>query len=320
MGTASDRYAGWVGQIYTAERYRGRVTARTHRVGGRSFKEEVLPVESVEEYFEHFGVLEIDYTFYAPLMNTEGAPTPTFRILEAYGRHLRADDHIILKVPQAICARKIMRGGRYVPNADFLDSQLFTRCFYEPAVQLLGSRLIALIFEQEYQRREEQTPPEELAERLESFFRTIPADPRYHLELRTERYLSKPVFAVMERHGVGQVLSHWTWLPPLGRQLARAGGLFFNSSRQAIVRLMTPRGTRYEEAYARAHPFHALVEGLFQPGMIDDTLEVLEAALSQDVKVHLIINNRSGGNAPHIARMIARRFLEQGHPPRAAST
>ena len=29
LGTASDRYAGWIGQIYTRERYEGRINSRT---------------------------------------------------------------------------------------------------------------------------------------------------------------------------------------------------------------------------------------------------------------------------------------------------
>ncbi len=33
MGTASDRYAGWLGQIYTEERYQGHITQRTKVVG-----------------------------------------------------------------------------------------------------------------------------------------------------------------------------------------------------------------------------------------------------------------------------------------------
>ena len=63
MGTASDRYAGWLGQIYTEERYQGRIGQRTKVVGEHTFTEEVLPVDSVAEYFEHFPVLEIDFTF-----------------------------------------------------------------------------------------------------------------------------------------------------------------------------------------------------------------------------------------------------------------
>jgi len=35
-------------------------------------KEETLPVESVAEYFKHFPLLEIDYTFYRPLLEKDG--------------------------------------------------------------------------------------------------------------------------------------------------------------------------------------------------------------------------------------------------------
>ena len=77
IGTASDRYAGWIGQIYTPGKYV--TTVRNHRVGKRSFKEEVLPVESVVEYFEHFSLLEIDFTFYRPLLNKKLEPTTKTR-------------------------------------------------------------------------------------------------------------------------------------------------------------------------------------------------------------------------------------------------
>ena len=68
IGTASDRYAGWIGQIYSEGRYEKGITRRSHKVGDKTFNEETLPVESVEEYFEHFPLLEIDYTFHHPLL------------------------------------------------------------------------------------------------------------------------------------------------------------------------------------------------------------------------------------------------------------
>lgn len=58
MGTASDRYAAWRDQIYTVKRYAGQVTRRTKSVGCKTFMEEVLPVESVDEYFRHFRCLK----------------------------------------------------------------------------------------------------------------------------------------------------------------------------------------------------------------------------------------------------------------------
>ena len=39
---ASDRYAGWIGQIYSKERYKKEITRRTHKIGDNSFSEEIL--------------------------------------------------------------------------------------------------------------------------------------------------------------------------------------------------------------------------------------------------------------------------------------
>ncbi len=80
IGTASDRYAGWIGQIYTSGRHEKGITRRSHKVGDKNFTEETLPVESVAEYFEHFPILEIDYTFYRPLLESKGSPVSNFHV------------------------------------------------------------------------------------------------------------------------------------------------------------------------------------------------------------------------------------------------
>ena len=74
MGTASDRYSGWIGQIYSKDRYIGRITKRTRIIAGRTFIDEVLPVDSVGEHFGHFSVLEVDFTFYRLLIDQNGQP------------------------------------------------------------------------------------------------------------------------------------------------------------------------------------------------------------------------------------------------------
>jgi uncharacterized protein YecE (DUF72 family) len=311
LGTASDRYAGWIGQIYSKGRYETRLTRRPKKMGGQSFVEEVLPVESVEEYFQHFRVLEMDFTFYRPLREGDGRPTQNLQVLRAYASHLPRDARLILKVPQVVFARKILRQNRYTPNEDYLNPELFVRRFYEPAVELLDSWLAGLIFEQEYQKKEDRVDPDAFANELDSFFAAVPRDTRYHVELRTETFLHQAVFGVLERHGVGQVFSHWTWLPPLARQFSMAGRRFIHPSRSAIIRLMTPRGMRYEEAYTKAFPFSAIVEGLLDPRMVEETAVLMKTAVEEGVHIHVIINNRAGGNAPRIAQEVAGRFLSQ---------
>jgi uncharacterized protein YecE (DUF72 family) len=309
IGTASDRYAGWIGQIYSRERYANKISRRSKKVGGKGFVEEVLPVESVEEYFQHFRVLELDFTFYRPLLDKDGKATQNFHVLSKYSQYLNNEDRLILKVPQTVFARKLLREGTYVKNTEYLNPETFTNQFYKPALGVLAPWLVGLVFEQEYQRKQDRPSPKELARELDAFFEAIPKDDRYHVEFRTESLLAGPVFRLLEKHGVGQVLSHWTWLPPLARQFALSGRRFLNAGKQCIVRLMTPRGMRYEDAYARAHPFNALVNGMFNLQMVDETAELMSTAIKEDIQINVIINNRAGGNAPLIAQQIARQFL-----------
>jgi uncharacterized protein YecE (DUF72 family) len=309
IGTASDRYAGWIGQIYTEGRYTKGITQRTHKVGDKTFVEKVLPVQSVQEYFEHFPVLEIDYTFYRLLRDGKGNPTQNYHVLSEYKRYMKDEDLLVLKVPQVICARKVRRGGKLVENGDYLNSEVFTQQFYKPAIEILGSNLGGFIFEQEYHPKSDRFSLDELAGSLNTFFAKIPQDTRYHIELRTEAYLAEPVFEILQTQGVGLVFSHWTWLPSLSKQLTKEGGRFFNSGDSCIVRLITPLRMKYEDSYGRAFPFDKLIDGMLDPRMIEDTVQLIREAIKRAKKIAIIINNRAGGNAPLIAKEIARKIL-----------
>ncbi len=309
FGTASDRYAGWLGQIYSENLYAGRITRRTKKVGGKAFVEEVLPLDSVKEYFQHFRVLELDFTFYRPLLDKDGKPTPNFHILSNYRKHLNNNDRLILKVPQIISAMKLHRGKAYIKNEQYLNPEVFINQFYEPTKELLDPWLGGLIFEQEYQRKQDRIPAEIYAAQLDAFFNAIPDGTRYHMELRTADFLSPPVFKVFEKHGLGQVLSNWTWLPPLSRQFALSRRKFFNADRTTIIRLMTPLGVRYAEAYARAHPFNTLVDGMLDEDLVEENVALMQEILNEGAKINVIVNNRYGGNAPLVVQKLAERLI-----------
>ena len=204
----------------------------------------MLPVDSVEEYFEHFSVLELDFTFYRPLLDQNGQKTQNHQVLKTYTQHLKSGDRIILKVPQMITAQKIHRGEQFIENPAYLNPVIFTKQFYEPALNLLGANLTGFIFEQEYQRKEDRPSVVEMAKDLDKFFSQIPKDSRYHLELRTDLYLRDQIFEILDRHGIGHILSHWTWLPPLRKQIAKANGRFFNAGNECVIRLLTPLNMR----------------------------------------------------------------------------
>ena len=309
LGTASDRYSGWIGQIYSEGRYTP--TTRAHSVGGKTFREDVLPIESVGEYFTHFRILELDFTFYSPLLGPDLKPSRNFHVLETYGRYLNKEDRLILKVPQTVCSPRLLRAGSFVENRDYLNVDLFTRRFYEPATEILGPLIGGFVFEQGYQPERERIPTEEYIDSLDRFLDRIPKDDRYHIETRTEAFHVAEYFNVLRRHGAGHVLSHWTWLPPLRRQFLKTERRFFNSGRQLIIRLMTPLRVRYEDAYARAFPFDRKVEGMMSPEMVRETVEIMRSGVEGGIGVNVVINNRAGGNAPLMAEEISRTFLEK---------
>jgi uncharacterized protein YecE (DUF72 family) len=311
LGTASDRYAGWIGQIYSKGRYDRQIKMRTKSVGGSSFREEVLPIDSVQEYFEHFPVLELDFTFYQGLRSEQGEPSTAYHALRRYHEHLQEGDGLILKVPQGVFAQKLWRKGRFVENVDYLSPVFYTERFYEPATSLLGSWIKGFVFEQEYQAKKERVPLGVFLDDVENFFQAIPQDSRYHVEVRTASYLEKSYFDLLKNLGVGQVLSHWTWLPSLKAQFLKSGRRFFGRDKDCIIRLMTPPHMRYADAYAKAHPFNQLKEDMLSPSMIPETVDILQEALHRGIHAYAIINNRAGGNAPLIARKMAKAFLDR---------
>jgi uncharacterized protein YecE (DUF72 family) len=298
FGTASDRYAGWLGQIYSAERqYKIKRSQKTLK--GTRYTEEKLPVASVAEYFEHYSALELDFTFYAFLRQPDGTPSRNFAPLAEYAKWIPADGRVLLKVPQAVCATRTwqMVDGRrtMAPNPDFLDPAKFADLFYHPAMEILGDRIAGFMFEKGYQRAAETPPVAENIAALEEFFAAIPPDDRYHIEERTDRLKAPDYFAFLRDHGIGNVFSHWTWLPDLARQWEQAGGF---SGSLAITRLMTPPKTVYEEAYARYTPFNELQDEF--PQMYRDAATIIREGMTAGRSTVTISNNRAGGNANEI--------------------
>jgi len=64
----------------------------------------------------------------------------------------------------------------------------------------------------------------------------------------------------------------------------------------------------YEESYAKAFPFDKMVSDMLDPEMIEDTVKIVNEAIKGKVQVNLIINNRTGGNAPIMAQEVAKYF------------
>lgn len=318
FGTASDRYAGWIGQVYS-ERYVTRVSSRKRTLRGKAYEEQTVPVDSVREYFEHFSVLELDFTFYRPLLDADGEPSSTYFVVQKYADFAPEEARFILKAPQAYFARKLRRSSgaktHYIDNPDFLNADDYGTRFLTPARDILGERLAGVLFQQEYQRVSDSPEPEENVRELDGFFSKLPDAVQAHLELRSEHLLTPGYFDWLEECGLGHVFSHWTWLPMIREQWRMCGEHFTAANGEAVTRLLTPRSMQYAEAYDLAHPFDKPVEALAKTkgarDMVLDVTALLYQAARQGATLNVIANNRAWGNSPALAQTIAHRVLDE---------
>ncbi|MEP0546426.1 MAG: DUF72 domain-containing protein [Rhodothermales bacterium] len=317
FGTASDRYAAWIGQVYP-ERWRGEIQTRKKRVGRDTFEERQLPIASVADYFEHFSVLEIDFTFYRPLLEDDGEPGSNYFVLQTYAEHAPDHARFLLKAPQAYAARTLRRGGkggpRYEDNPTYLDADAFTRQFLEPAAKLLGDRLRGVLFEQEYTRVAESPEPDTFVANLDGFFRDVPNDVPIHLEVRSPHLIVPAYVDWLAARGLGFVFSHWQYLPAIKEQWERVGGRLTSANGDVVLRLLNPRGMAYGEAFAAAYPFEGPAEALAGTTqarqMVDEATALAYRTIDADGTLLVIANNRAWGNSPDLAAAVAARFLD----------
>lgn len=316
FGTASDRYSGWIGQIYP-ESYRERIRGRSRKLGGKTFREETLPVDSVAHYFEHFDVLELDFTFYRPLLEKDGRPGSNINTLRTYAEHAPASARFLLKAPQTYFLRKLRKGSLavYETNPDYLNAKACHDHFVDPAIRVLGDRLKGFIFEQSYTRQSEGPSPAENTEELRRFFGELNSSIQPHLELRSPHLLVDEYFEWLEQSGLGFVFSHWSWLPALREQWKMAGERFTAADKSVVCRLLTPLRMKYADAYALSHPFDQPRPEIAESGggkrMVLDATALAFQGLLKDHSVNLILNNRAWGNSPALGQTIASRILEE---------
>ncbi|MFT5142918.1 MAG: hypothetical protein ACI80V_000569 [Rhodothermales bacterium] len=316
FGTASDRYAGWIGQIYPSD-YAERVRGRRRKLGGNTYTEETVPVDSVAHYFEHFDVLELDFTFYRPLLEKDGRPGSNLNVLRKYADHAPDGAKFFLKAPQTYFLPKLRKGSPavYVDNEDYLNAEACHSHFVDPAVRVLGDRLLGLVFEQSYTRQAEGPSPEDNVREMAQFFDDLGDRVQAHVELRSPHLLVDPYFDWLAASGIGFVFSHWSWLPPLREQWRMAGERFTAADKNVVCRLLTPLRMSYANAYALSHPFDApqpeISESAGGRRMVLDATALAFQGLKQDYTVNLILNNRAWGNSPALAQEITDRILEE---------
>ncbi len=134
---------------------------------------------------------------------------------------------------------------------------------------------------------------EEFFTRLDDFFRQLPKDFRYAVEIRNPGLLGPEYYKMLEAHGVAHVYNHWSSMPTLADQHSRMGTF---SAPFTVLRLLTPLKMSYEAAKKRAEPYNKIVGEL--PEMRRETVELVRKAVDENRRAYVLVNNRLEGNAP----------------------
>jgi len=278
LGTSSWKYEGWIGQIYTRERYATR---------GR-FSQKKFETECLAEYSEVFPAVGGDFSFYQ---------FPS----RDYWRRLfsLASPRLLfgLKVPEEITVKEWPGHARYggragKANEHFLDADLFQRAFLEP-LEPYAAQVGVLIFEFGTMGKRHYESVEPFAADLRRFLAALPAGWRYAVEIRNREYLDEPYFDALRGRGAAHVFSSWTRMPPIEEQVKIEAAY---TADFLAARALLRHGRTYEQAVKQFEPYDRVQE--VNEGARSALRALIERARQRRQMAFLFVNNRLEGNAP----------------------
>jgi Uncharacterized conserved protein len=278
IGTSSWKYEGWLGQIYTRERYLTR---------GR-FSRKLFEESCIQEYAEVFPIVGGDFSFYQ---------FPS----EAFWKRLftTAPPQLLfaLKVPEEITVkiwpmqpRYGARAGR--PNEVFLNAQILEGAFVRPLLPW-RDRIAVLIFEFGTFPAGTYRDVADFLGELDPFLEALPAGFRYSVEIRNPEFLVREYLDCLRKHNVAHVFNAWTRMPEIPSQLA-VPGVF--TADFTVARALLKHGRPYAQAVELFSPYRELREE--NPSARQGLKALTRRALKERSPTFLFVNNRLEGNSP----------------------
>jgi uncharacterized protein YecE (DUF72 family) len=285
FGTSSWKYPGWIGSIYSEDRYLTR-----GKVSKKKFDDTCLA-----EYARTFPTVCGDFAFYqfpsadywARLF---GATPPGF----LFG----------LKVPENITVAKWPGHARYgkvagEKNDDFLNADLFRNLFLKPLMPY-NDQVGPLILEFGSFPKSVFPNPHDFYGAVETFLDGLPGDFRYSIEIRNADYLTPEYLDLLRDHNVAHVFNAWTRMPGLEDQSQLPDAY---SADFTVVRALLKKGRDYEQAVETFEPYERIQEP--NEGAREGMARIARDCLGRKIPAFLFVNNRLEGNAPGTIEAVA---------------
>src|ERR1700761_5494551 len=213
VGTSSWKYEGWLGLIYSPERYM------------RYFKEG--PPKIVKSRFEKTCLAEYALTFKTVCLDAGFYQFPNSKMLEAYLSQVPQDFRLSLKVTEDITVLRFPNLPRYgsracQANPHFLDSDLFIASFLTPLAPY-RDQIGTIIFEFSHFHPGDWERGRDFVEALDTFLERLPKGWDYSIEIRNESLLHPRYFEVLKRHNVAHTFNSWSRMPSVVEQVRTVG-------------------------------------------------------------------------------------------------
>ena len=301
LGTSSWTYPGWQGLVWEGEHSEAQLSKNG------------LPV-----YAQHplLRTVSIDRSFYSPL---------TVSQYERYASQVPDDFRFVVKAPSLVTDALVRSedGRGRQPNPAFLSPELARREFVEPALQGLGRKLGALVFQLSPLPLAQLDRMPLLLERLRAMLLAQPAlaptapDGILTVEVRDPEWLTPAFAAVLHEAGATYCLGLHAKMPPLQDQLPLLRALWPGPlvCRWNLNPVHGPYG--YEEAERLYAPYDRLHHP--DPDTHAALARVIAGTTGRGQNAFVTISNHAEGCAPltvrTLAECVAAALPDRSSPP-----
>lgn len=296
LGTLSWSYPGWAGLVW----------AGTHT-------EAALAKDGLTAYSQHplLRAVGIDRSFYRPLTASQYA---------RYAAQVPDRFRFVVKAPGAVSDALIRaEGGRgQQTNPLFLNPVMAVQEFVQPALEGLGAKAGALVFQLSPLPGEWLARPSQLLDRLADMLRALPRlapvapDAVVAVEVRDPQLLTPALAHVLKSAGATYCLGLHAKMPPVAGQLDMLRALWPGPMvcRWNLNPLHGAYG--YEDAHHAYSPYHRLVD--VDVATRDALARVARATTRAGHHAYITISNKAEGSAPLSVQALAEAVAADAPP------
>ncbi len=293
VGTSSWKYEGWLGLIYSPERYTTR----------GKFSRAKFETTCLAEYAETFKTVCADAGYYQ---------FPSTKMLDGYFSQLPPDFKLSIKVTEDITVKQFPNLPRYgrragQTNECFLDADLFISRFLGPLTPY-REQVGTLFFEFSPFHQGDWERGREFVAHLDAFLDKLPKGWDYSVEIRNESFLHPDYFKTLRQNGVAHAFNSWSRMPPVSEQLKMIGS---ETAEFTSARFLLQPGTKYEQAVNSYQPY-AEIKRPDQDARSAMAKLLTPAGDGRAKRCYLYVNNRLEGCAPKTIYEVVSKKLATG--------